>query len=55
MSGLVGGERALLLEVTGLAKVLGPNPVLRDVSLRVAPASIHAPRRERRGQEAIRN
>ncbi|WP_437746793.1 sugar ABC transporter ATP-binding protein [Sorangium sp. So ce1504] len=38
----MGGERAPLLEVTGLAKAFGPNPVLRDVSLRVAPASIHA-------------
>ena len=38
----MGGERAPVLEVTGLAKAFGPNPVLRDVSLRVAPASIHA-------------
>ncbi|WP_437872684.1 sugar ABC transporter ATP-binding protein [Sorangium sp. So ce363] len=38
----MGGERAPLLEVTGLAKAFGPNPVLRDVSLRVAPASVHA-------------
>ncbi|WP_437718282.1 sugar ABC transporter ATP-binding protein [Sorangium sp. So ce448] len=38
----MGGERAPLLEVTGLAKAFGPNPVLRDVSLRVAPASLHA-------------
>ncbi|CAN93482.1 Sugar ABC transporter ATP-binding protein [Sorangium cellulosum So ce56] len=38
----MGGERAPLLEVTGLAKAFGPNPVLRDVSLLVAPASVHA-------------
>ncbi|WP_437817677.1 sugar ABC transporter ATP-binding protein [Sorangium sp. So ce1078] len=36
------GARAPLLEVTGLAKAFGRNAVLRDVSLRVAPASIHA-------------
>ncbi|WP_438029933.1 sugar ABC transporter ATP-binding protein [Sorangium sp. So ce233] len=34
--------RAPLLEVTGLAKAFGQNAVLRGVSLRIAPASIHA-------------
>ncbi|WP_437509495.1 sugar ABC transporter ATP-binding protein [Sorangium sp. So ce1099] len=38
----MAGARAPLLEVTGLAKAFGPNAVLRDVSLRVLPASIHA-------------
>ncbi|WP_437572769.1 sugar ABC transporter ATP-binding protein [Sorangium sp. So ce542] len=35
-------ERAPLLEVTGLAKAFGPSAVLRGVSLRIAPASVHA-------------
>ena len=38
----MAGARAPLLEVTGLAKAFGPNAVLRDVSLQIAPASIHA-------------
>ncbi|MGK4001595.1 sugar ABC transporter ATP-binding protein [Sorangium sp. So ce1036] len=38
----MAGARAPLLEVTGLAKAFGPNAVLRDVSLRIAPASVHA-------------
>ncbi|WP_437952964.1 sugar ABC transporter ATP-binding protein [Sorangium sp. So ce296] len=34
--------RTPLLEATGLAKAFGPNAVLRGVSLRIAPASVHA-------------
>ncbi|WP_437608833.1 sugar ABC transporter ATP-binding protein [Sorangium sp. So ce834] len=35
-------ERAPLLEAAGLAKAFGQSAVLRGVSLRIAPASVHA-------------
>ncbi|WP_433936519.1 sugar ABC transporter ATP-binding protein [Sorangium cellulosum] len=38
----MAGARAPLLEVKGLAKAFGQNAVLRGVSLRIAPASVHA-------------
>ncbi|WP_434047744.1 sugar ABC transporter ATP-binding protein [Sorangium cellulosum] len=38
----MAGARAPLLEVTGLAKAFGQNAVLQGVSLRIAPASVHA-------------